>query len=140
MLLRALLISVLACGIATAVNAQQLTPLQRGQQTVLQSQAFQAQMQAQRAEMENYQLQMQMRQYQMQAAGAAIDESLDHLAHACDPNVVRQPGVHLLARLGLCGEHQVEQHRPVPQAQGRIVQQGPEMKNGPRSVFDRAGR
>lgn len=121
MLQRTSLIFAIVCAGSTFANAQNITtfnapiyvtpqsnPVQMGNQVMWQSMATTQQMRAQQAEMENNRLRMQTQQYQMQSAGAAIGEGIDHLAHACEPDVVRQPGVHLLARLGLCGQHRAE--------------------------------
>jgi hypothetical protein len=83
------------------------------------------------------QLQQQGRENtrQMEQSGQAIGEGLEHLAHACDPDVLRRPGLHLLSRMGLCGERRAE-----APAQERVAAQPrevPPMHNGPMSVYDR---
>ena len=83
---------------------------------------------------------------QMEQSGQAIGEGLEHLAHACDPDVLRRPGLHLLSRMGLCDQHRAEavaQERvagPTTQRRYEVATQPrevPPMHNGPMSVYDR---
>lgn len=135
---RALVVLALVCTVDTAARAQYMTPLQRGNLAVMQSMAVQQQIQSQELMMQNEQLEMQLKQQQIGAAARNIGNGAYEIVHACDPDVVRQPGVHLLARLGLCGERGAEQRRTAPHVRGRIVQQMPVYRDGPKTIFDRA--
>jgi hypothetical protein len=118
-MLKSILIATALFFVATAASAQYGFGTQG---------YYQQRMRALNAEMEANQLRMQLQEYEMREAG-------ERLKHACDPDVLQRPGVHLLARMGLCGERRVE-----APAQERVAAQPrklPSMKNGPTSVYDR---
>lgn len=106
--------------------------------------AVQQQMQVQNLELQMQQ--MRMRQ-QMENSGQAIGEGLEHLAHACDPDVLQRPGLHLLSRMGLCDQRRTKAvaqeriaERPTTQGRYKVAarpREVPPMHNGPMSVYDR---
>ena len=139
-MLKSMLIATVLCAVATVAQAQ--NAMYWGSRAVQQ-------------QMQNQMLQLQQqgreRTQQMENSGQAIGEGLEHLAHACDPDVLRRPGLHLLSRMGLCDQRRAEavaQERvaetptPTPTKQSRYEvapkpREVPPMHNGPMSVYDR---
>jgi hypothetical protein len=134
MLHRILVIAVVCCvfGEANAQNiptfnaptyvAPPTAAVQMGNQALWQSTAVQQQIQNQQLQM---QLQQERNRQTTQAASAAIGEGVDRLVHACDPDVLRRPGIHLMARLGLCPSQATKALELPPQPQHTVQQPQP---------------
>lgn len=153
MLRRTLLISILTCGVVTAASAGNITPynppiympsspmvmtpLQRGQETLLQSQAFQAQMQAQQLQMQLMQQQNEQNRQAAQQGARAIGQGIDNLF---SPNRPRLPlleflfGQHREQAVQQVVEQPMEQARTKPR--GRYYRIAPQVADGPLSVYD----
>jgi len=126
-----------AAGVADAQNistfnpriyvAPAVNPVQMGNQVLWQSMAVHQQFENQRLRME---IESERSRRDIEDSAGEIGAAIEH---ACDPDALRRPGLHLLARLGLCGQ---KRHR-VMQERGPIARREPKLRNGPRSVFDR---